>query len=63
MPESYYFTVAFLDTVGYFDETKRFWTDRQFAEAASLPAELERQIRSLHPDDPMARMALERLRR
>jgi hypothetical protein len=63
VPESYYFTVAFLDTVGYFDETKRFWTDRHFAEAASLPAELERQIRSLHPDDPMARMALERLRR
>jgi hypothetical protein len=63
LPESYYFTVAFLDTVGFFDPSKRFWTERGFPEAAALTALLERQILRLHQGDPMARMALERLRR
>ncbi len=63
LPESYYFTVAFLDTVGFFDPEKRFWTDRGFSEAAALTALLGRQILRLHQGDPMARMALERLRR
>jgi hypothetical protein len=61
LSESYYFTIAFLDTVGYFDPAKRFWTDRAFPEAPVLRAQLERRVRRLHDDDPMARMALERL--
>ena len=63
LPESYYFTVAFLETVGFFDQAKRFWTDREFPDAAGLRALLERQIVRLPPGDPMARMALDRLRR
>jgi hypothetical protein len=63
LPESYYFTVAFLDTVGFFDPAKRFWADRSFPEARTLRARLEQQILRLHQGDPMARMALERLRR
>jgi hypothetical protein len=63
LPESYYFTVAFLDTVGFFDPAKRFWSDRSFPEAAALKVLLERQILGLHQGDPMTRMALERLRR
>ncbi|MGA8549670.1 MAG: hypothetical protein WB678_05500 [Stellaceae bacterium] len=63
LPESYYFAVAFLDTVGFFDSAKRFWTDRRFLEASALRTRLERQIRSLPPGDPMARMALNRLGR
>ena len=63
IPEGYYFTAAFLDTVGYFDPAKRFWTDREFPEAAAVRAWLERQILRLHQADPMARMALARLRR
>ena len=42
LPESYYFTIAFLDTVGYFDPAKRFWTERDFPEAPALRARLER---------------------
>jgi hypothetical protein len=61
LTEGYYFTIAFLDTVGYFDPAKRFWTDRAFPEAPGLRARLEPHIRRLHPNDPMARMALERL--
>ena len=63
LPESYYFTVAFLDTVGYFDAAKRFWTDRGFPNADTLKTRLERQILRLHQGDPMARLALERLHR
>ncbi len=62
LPESYYFTIAFLDTVGCFDPAKRFWTDRAFVEAPALAARLEARVRELNQADPMARMALERLR-
>jgi len=61
LAESYYFTIAFLDTVGYFDPAKRFWTDHEFPEASTLRARLERRVRQLHQSDPMARMALDRL--
>jgi hypothetical protein len=63
LPESYYFTVAFLDTVGFFSPARCFWTDRSFPDAPALRARLERQILRLPQGDPMARMALERLRR
>jgi hypothetical protein len=62
LPESYYFTVAFLDTVGYFDPAKRFWTDLPFPEAGSLRARLETQLLTLDQGHPMAAMALDRLR-
>jgi hypothetical protein len=62
LPESYYFTVALLDTLGCFGPQKPFWTDRPFAGAAALKARLEAQISGLDPAQPMARMALARLR-
>jgi hypothetical protein len=61
LAEGYYFTVAFLDTVGYFDPAKRFWTDRSFPDAPAMRARLERHVRRLHQGDPMARMTLDRL--
>ena len=61
LPESYYFTIAFLDTVGYFDPAKRFWTSRGFPEATAMRARLEDRVIALHQGDPMARMARERL--
>jgi hypothetical protein len=61
LSEGYYFTIAFLDTVGYFDPAKRFWTDRGFTEAPALRVQLERHVRRLHHGDPMTRMALARL--
>jgi hypothetical protein len=63
LPEGYYFTIAFLDTVGYFDPAKRFWTNRSFPEAPAVRARLGNRVSALHQGDPMARMALERLRR
>lgn len=61
LPESYYFTIAFLDTVGCFDPVKRFWTGREFPDAARLQVLLATRVRELHAADPMARMALQRL--
>ena len=63
LAEGYYFAIAFLDTVGYFDPSKRFWTDRGFPEASALRAQLEGHVSQLHQGDPMVRMALARLRR
>ncbi len=61
LAEGYYFTVAFLETVGYFDPAKRFWTDRAFAGAPALRGQLAHHVSRLHQGDPMARMALDRL--
>jgi hypothetical protein len=63
LPESYYFTIAFLEAVGYFDPAKRFWTDRSFPEAAGVRAQLDLHLRLLPQDDPVTRMARERLHR
>jgi hypothetical protein len=61
LAEGYYFTIAFLDTVGFFDPAKRFWTDRAFPGAPALREQLTHHVGRLHQGDPMARMALERL--
>jgi hypothetical protein len=61
LAEGYYFTIAFLETVGYFDPAKRFWTDRAFPESPALRGQLARHVLRLHRGDPMARMALDRL--
>lgn len=63
LPESYYFTIAFLDTVGYFDPAKRFWTELDFPEAPTIRARLEDRLSTLPEADPMIRMARARLRR
>jgi len=61
LAEGYYFTIAFLDVVGYFDPAKRFWTARAFPEAPTLRARLEHHALRLHQGDPMTRLALARL--
>jgi len=63
LPESYYFTIAFLDTVGYFDPRRRFWTELDFPEAPALRERLKDRLSMLPQSDPMVRMACERLRR
>jgi hypothetical protein len=63
LPESYYFTIAFLDAVGYFDRAKRFWSEREFPDAPAVRTRLEHRLLTLPQRDPMVRMARERLRR
>jgi hypothetical protein len=61
LPESYYFTIAFLDTVGFFNPTKRFWTTAEFPRAPALRVALEQRVLELHPQHPMVPLALARL--
>ncbi len=63
LPESYYFTIAFLDSVGYFDPRRRFWSELDFPEAPALRKRLKDGLLTLPQGDPMVRMACERLRR
>ena len=63
LPESYYFTIAFLDTVGYFDATRRFWTEFDFPEVPAVRELLKDRLSMLPQSDPMVRMACERLGR
>ncbi len=61
--DAYYFGVSFLDVVGYFDPSKRFWAPRmKFAEAHSLKIRLLKNLEDLHSEDPMVQLALQKLR-
>jgi hypothetical protein len=46
VPDSYYFAAAFLDTIGFFDREKRFWTetDYRFDDADKIRAAMLNQI-------------------
>jgi hypothetical protein len=59
--DMYYFASAFLDTVGYFDKRKRFWTDEDFPQAARLRAALEAKVLLMARDAPFAGATLARL--
>jgi hypothetical protein len=63
LPESYYFTIAFLDTVGYFHPSRRVWTELDFPEAPAVRERLKDRLLRLPQSDPMVRMACERLGR
>jgi hypothetical protein len=63
LPESHYFTIAFLHTVGYFDASRRFWTELDFLEAPTVRERLKDRLLTLPQSDPMVRMACERLGR
>ncbi|HMK67252.1 MAG TPA: hypothetical protein VK433_01795, partial [Stellaceae bacterium] len=60
LPNSYYFTLAFLDVIGYFDAKGRFWTDRDFPGSEAMTAKLKSHVLALDQKDPMTRWALER---
>ena len=60
LPNSYYFPLAFLDVIGYFDPKGRFWTDREFSDVAATTAKLKAHVLALDQGDPMTRWALER---
>ncbi|MBV9053905.1 MAG: hypothetical protein JO196_16010 [Hyphomicrobiales bacterium] len=59
--DMYYFAAAFLDTIGYFDKRKRFWTDEDFPQAEPLRMVLEAKVRLMAPDAPFTGASLARL--
>ena len=63
IPNSYYFAAAFLDTVGYFDKTKRFWADNGMLPADTEPLRkaMIAQLKRFNPDLTVVDDTLERL--
>jgi len=62
IPDSFYYAASFLDTVGYFDRKKRFWTaDPVPGDAVKLKEGMIEQLRKFNPyytevDDTLARL-------
>ena len=59
--DMYYFASAFLDSIGYFDKAKRYWTDADFPQAEALRQALEAKARLIASDAPFAQSTLGRL--
>jgi hypothetical protein len=61
--DSYYFAAAFLDTIGYFDKTKRFWADKGMLAADTEPLRkaMIAQLSRFNPDLTVVDDTLERL--
>ena len=62
--DSYYFAAAFLDTIGYFDQTKRFWADKGVLPADTEPLRkaMIAQLSRFNSDLTVVDDTLERLR-
>jgi hypothetical protein len=62
IPDSFYYAAAFLDTIGYFDHTKRFWTkDLPPGEPPKIKAGMISQLKKFNPyyteiDDTFVRL-------
>ena len=54
---AYYFGVSFLDEVGYFRPSRRFWTDFPFQDGETIRARIEARMQRLNLDDPFLRAA------
>lgn len=50
--DAYYYGVSFLTDAGYFDKAKRFWTDKDFRDAAPTRARIQSRIESIGLADP-----------
>jgi hypothetical protein len=57
----YYFGVSFLDTIGFWDRTKRFWTNIDFPDAAEICHRIKARLLELQLHDYEAVVALKRL--
>jgi hypothetical protein len=57
----YYFGVAFLDEVGYFEKDKRFWTDQDFPESNETCKKILASIKRLGLTDDSAQEAVHKL--
>jgi hypothetical protein len=61
IPDSYYFAAAFLDTVGFFDASKKFWTANPLPSSDTIRAGMVARLKKFNPyytgvDDALARL-------
>jgi hypothetical protein len=54
----FYFGVAFLDVVGYWDPRKRFWTKQEFPGARSTCERIKTKLKALALNSPESQSAL-----
>lgn len=59
--EAYYFGVSFLDEIGFFRKSQRFWTPLSLTDPESLRQALIGNISKLDPTNPMASAAIRKL--
>jgi hypothetical protein len=45
IPDSYYFAAAFLDTIGFFDPSKKFWTSRTLPDSTAIRSGMINQLK------------------
>ena len=62
IPDAFYYAASFLDTIGYFDQRKRFWTaDALPGDPATIKAGMTEQLKKFNPyyteiDDTLIRL-------
>jgi hypothetical protein len=59
--DSYYFAAAFLDTIGFFDRSKKFWTDKTLQDPSAIRIGMIAELRKFSPyytgvDDALVRL-------
>ncbi len=57
----FYFGVSFLDVIGFWDPSKRFWTDGAFDNASALCCKIKRRLAALGLKAQPAQSAIDRL--
>lgn len=57
--DAMYFGVAFLRNVGFFNSSRRFWTDEEFPQAVEIKTRIASHLGSIKERDGMVRSALE----
>ncbi|HEY2540771.1 MAG TPA: hypothetical protein VGI28_14945 [Stellaceae bacterium] len=61
IPESYYFAAAFLDTIGFFDSSKKFWTNDNLQSPDSRKRGMIAKLKRFNQDFTVIDNTLERL--
>lgn len=61
IPDSFYYAASFLDTVGFFDPTKRFWTRNSLGDPGPIKTGMIALLKNFNPyyteiDDALARL-------
>jgi hypothetical protein len=61
IPDSYYFAAAFLDTIGFFDSRKKFWTPKSLSDPTPIKLGMIAQVKEFNSyymvvDDTLARL-------
>lgn len=59
--EAYYFGVSFLDEVGYFRPSRRFWAPMETTDAEALRVALQQQLQNMDQRNAMVTAALRKL--